>query len=597
MTIKCKGRTGSVLGNAVVVNRAAWGKGPAKALLTGVLAASLSATVMAPARTDAFSEKSDDFLSRQYSAAKTSGWASVIVKFAGEPTPANMAEIRALGGDVYRSLPIIQSAAIRVPVRNMRKLASLKFVIRLSADATVKKCDEFTRGSSKADAAVQQYGLSGNGVRVAVIDSGVRSNKDLKDLVDNDNRIVGRASFVQDGYGNSDMCGHGTHVAGIIAGNGKMSTGSSYFRTFYGVAQRADIVSIRVLDKTGQGTVSQVISGIQWAITNKTLYRIKVMNLSFGHPVGESYKTDPLCQSVEAAWKAGIVVVCAAGNGGRANADSAPGRDNEGFGTAWGSIQSPANDPYVITVGAAKQRGGGRGNDTIATYSARGPSRLDFVLKPDLVAPGNRVISLNVPSSYIDVTYGDLANVDLNEYKYTSSDLPSEKYARLSGTSMAAPVVAGAAALMLEKDPTLTPDTIKARLMMTADKWLDQNGLPSPCTYGAGYVNVQAALGCKSVASKSAMSPSLYRDALGNVLIDKTNVMWGSQIIWGTDVVWGVEEAPNFQVIWGTGVIWGTQIIWGSDVLSGIPTWTDQVIWGTNSSAADLGMTTLKGED
>jgi len=270
-------------------------------------------------------------------------------------------------------------------------------------------------------AAIQQYGVSGKGIRVAVLDSGVHAHRDLKDAVANDTRRFGRINFVPDGLSDDDLCGHGTHIAGIIAGNGKQSTGTAYFRTFCGVAQGADVVNIRVLDKTGQGTVSQVIAGIQWTITNKAALNIRVMNLSFGHPIGESYKTDPLCQAVEAAWKSGIVVVCAAGNGGRTSTDPVLGQDNEGYGTAWGSIQSPANDPYVITVGAMKQRGGGRGNDTIATYSARGPSRLDFVMKPDIVAPGNRVISLNVTGSYLDQTYSSLIAVQMCEYKVSGT--------------------------------------------------------------------------------------------------------------------------------------------------------------------------------
>src|SRR6185437_5575039 len=204
-----------------------------------------------------------------------------------------------------------------------------------------------TVGSSGADIAMQQYGVSGTGVTVAVVDSGVYgAHPDLSA----GSRLLASADFVGDGTNLADPCGHGTHVAGIIAGNGAASTGSQYFRTFYGIARNANLVSARVLDANGQSNVSTVLAGIQWVINNRGKYNIRVMNLSLGHPVGESYTTDPLCQAVEAAWKSGIFVVCAAGNSGRLNAAQVPGMDNEGWGTANGSIQSPANDPFVITV-------------------------------------------------------------------------------------------------------------------------------------------------------------------------------------------------------------------------------------------------------
>src|SRR5262249_43611400 len=155
----------------------------------------------------------------------------------------------------------------------------------------------------------------------------------------------------------NDLLGHGTHVAGIIAGNGYNSAGLTYYHTFYGIARRANIVNVRVLDDQGLGTVSNVIAGIGWVVGNKAGYNIRVLNMPLGNPVFESYTTDPLNQAVEAAWKAGIVVVCSAGNDGRVSdfVDTLNHPENEGYGTNYGSINVPGNDPYVITVGAMKQ--------------------------------------------------------------------------------------------------------------------------------------------------------------------------------------------------------------------------------------------------
>src|SRR5207247_1759165 len=169
---------------------------------------------------------------------------------------------------------------------------------------------------------------------------------------------------------------------------------------------------------------------------NRQAYNIRVINLSLGHPAGESYTTDPLCQAVEQAWNAGIVVVCAAGNGGRKNSSQDATSSNEGYGTAYGSIQSPANSPFVITVGATKSVDGIRANDRIATYSGRGPTRLDFVLKPDIIAPGNRIVSLNAPYSYLETAYGSANAVPSSEYMTGSSCGLTAYYFRLSGTSM-----------------------------------------------------------------------------------------------------------------------------------------------------------------
>lgn len=384
------------------------------------------------------------------------------------------------------------------------------------------RADEFTVQHTGADQAWSQHGLSGHDVTVAVVDSGVQYRYDLRVAGSTASRILTRVNFVSGSTQVYDMCGHGTHIAGIIAGNGYDSTGSNYFRTFYGIAPQARIVSVRVLNDYGQGRVSDVIAGIQWCIKNRVKHNIRVMNLSLGHPVGEPYETDPLCQAVKAAWNAGIVVVCAAGNGGRQQSNADPNLDNEGFGTAYGSIQSPANSPYVITVGAMKQdpaNPNDKAADRLATYSSRGPSRLDYVLKPDLVAPGNRVIALNAVNSYLSNTY-PANRVPWSDYMHNPPSGDSTWYFRLSGTSMAAPVVAGAAALMLQKEPTLTPDTVKARLMVSADKIAFPDGTANPCAFGAGYLNIPAALASTIVATGPALSPSLYRDEEGNVYVD-----------------------------------------------------------------------------
>ena len=195
------------------------------------------------------------------------------------------------------------------------------------------------------------------------------------------------------------------------------------------------MINLRVLDQNGQGSDSLVIDAINQAIALKNAYNIRVINISLGRPIYESYTQDPLCQAVEAAWKAGIVVVVAAGNDGRDNS----------FGTnGYGTINAPANDPYVITVGSMKTMGTpDRSDDLIATYSAKGPTQVDQVVKPDIVAPGNQIVSLLAsPSDTLPATYSqDL--VPLTYYMQTGHGNSSQYY-MLSGTSMATPVVSGA---------------------------------------------------------------------------------------------------------------------------------------------------------
>jgi serine protease AprX len=219
-----------------------------------------------------------------------------------------------------------------------------------------------------------QYGWDGTGVGVAVIDSGMTPKDDLMAGGGVTSRIVYSESFIG-GSDTTDTYGHGTHVAGIVGGNGRDSSGFS--RTFKGVAPNVNFINLRVLDQNGAGQESSVIAAIDRAIQLKDTYNIRIINLSLGHPVYESYTLDPLCQEVEAAWKAGIVVVVAAGNYGRDNSHGTKG---------YGTIASPGNDPFVITVGATKTNGSpSRLDDSIASYSSKGPTAVDHIVKPDLV--------------------------------------------------------------------------------------------------------------------------------------------------------------------------------------------------------------------
>ncbi|MDX1933852.1 MAG: S8 family serine peptidase [Capsulimonadales bacterium] len=588
------------------------------------LTAAFSSAPFAFAQNIDVSTKCDPALRSRLSATRTgksvSGRTEVIVRLTGDLTDQHKRAFEALNGDIYRHLPIIRSVALSVPTRHLSRLAALPFVAHLSADGMVRKTDEFTVEHTGAHTASATYGLTGLGVGVAVIDSGISKHRDLttswtRDEDDDDDfdyRSLIRVTFLGDGI-RHDPCGHGTHVAGILGGSGLASSNWYNFRTFHGIARSAKLISLRVLDRQGCGNVSNVIAALNWAVTNKTRYNIRVINLSLGKPVTESYTTDPLCQAAEAAYRAGIVVVCAAGNGGRKNASVSSSDENEGWGTAYGSIQSPANDPYVITVGALKQdsvRPTNPWSNKIATYSARGPSAIDFTMKPDIVAPGNRIISVNAPDSFLFNTYWQTNGVPMDSYANNSYGT-SPDYFTLSGTSMAAPVVAGAVALMLEKDPTLTPDTVKARLMISAHKWAFPNGKADPCTFGAGMLNIPGALASTVKATRPALSPPLQLSSDGrNVLVDPSQVIWGGGP--GTKPpsnasIWGTDSVKGLQVIWGGGTSTGKFTVNGtpmdvtclSNPLSLISSsvWSNQVIWGGADVKVDLNAISLFNEN
>jgi serine protease AprX len=560
---------------------AAWGRVLALALLT------LSA-VPSNAGTRAALDSDNDTPRKKFSAdlqqrAGANGMVDIIVQYQQMPGSSHLKAMQDGGATIKSKLHTIHGVAMRVPASMLPVLAKNPNVAYITPDRPVSLAssnEDYTTAIEK-DLAVAQFAFNGNGIGVAVIDSGIADHPDLHNA-NGTSRVVYSQSFVAGDTTTSDKYGHGTHVAGLVGGSGVNSgTANGYSKNFAGVAPGVNFINLRVLDQNGAGTDSQVISAIQQAITLKNTYNIRVINISLGRPTFESYTLDPVCQAVESAWKAGIVVVVAAGNDGRNNS-----MGTNGFAT----IGVPANDPAVITVGATRTAvTETRVDDGIASYSSKGPTSFDHLVKPDLVAPGNGLVSLLAVGSTLDKNYKQLEVVP-------SSGTP--KYFRLSGTSMATPLVSGTVAMMLQQNSSLTPDQVKARLMKTAWKGFAQYGQSSDSlgniysnqydifTYGAGYLDVDATLNNTDLSTGVALSPTaVYNSSNNTVTLTDTSTapFGGTSVVWGaTSVVWGKSVVWGASTITGTSVVWGsTSVVWGAKSLSGF-----SVVWGSKSITA-----------
>ena len=372
------------------------------------------------------------------------------------------AEVQALairyGARIRKS--VLGGAVLEVTGGQLVALSEDPDVAHLSGDVPVQRMMAVTNTATGASQVwhrgVGPQGATGRGIGVAVIDSGVAPHRALR------GRIVASLDFTDPKGVGLDRFGHGTHIAGIIAGHDDGG--------YSGIAPEAHIVSLRVLGPDGAGDTSDVINAIDWVIAHKTEYRLRVINLSLGHPVFESYREDPLCQAVERAVRAGLVVVTAAGNMGKTE-DGRP---------IVGGVISPGNTPGALTVGAINTRATGqRSDDVMATYSSRGPTRFDGVLKPELVAPGNKIVAPSAAGSYLATTYPERV-----------SGYGGNAYIEMSGTSMSSAVVAGAVALLLDANPSLSPADTKLALQLTSSRVAGAGLIEA----GAGSLNVAAAV-------------------------------------------------------------------------------------------------------
>lgn len=426
--------------------------------------------------------------------------------------------------------------------------------------------------------------VDGSGVGVAVVDSGIAPHAALA------GKVVASVSFVTGDAGTQDGFGHGTHIAGIIAGAATNNV-TALYRS--GIAPGAHLVNVRVLGSEGVGYTSDVMAGIQWVIANRARYGVRIVNLSLGHPSVEPCLTDPLCIVVEKAAAAGLVVVASAGNGGR----NAAGQQ------VLGSITTPGNSPSAITVGALNTWGTvSRDDDTVASYSSRGPTKYELGLKPDVVAPGNKIVSLEAAGSYLATRYPSqhVAGGGLNGYFL------------MSGTSMAAAMVSGGVALLLDSQPVLTVRQVKLALQLSAS-FMPKDGLIAS---GTGSVNLwsarrvngalQGLTGVPSVTvAGRTVRPSNLLVSDSGALVDRVYGRVGLRLLNALDMLqgWGspgglasrvgllgllnpLASVPATKLVWGelASRVGGNQLIWSEQILSTIGQqliWSEQVLQST----------------
>ncbi len=454
----------------------------------------------------------------------------VIVQKAGAGSGPEQ-QARDLGGRITQDLHLIHAFAAELPAGAVLALAAGADIRWISLDAPVAESassapvdlsalvSAYPQAVHAADLWNTAPALQGQGIGVAVVDSGInRGHPDLSG-----SRVIAEEKFNSNTASMADQNGHGTHIAGIIAGNGTASQGA-----YVGMAPQANLINVKVSDDEGAASAADVVAGLQWINDNKTRYNIRVVNISLNSSLVQSYHVDPIDAAVEILWFNGIVVVTSAGNNSTAK------------------LSAPANDPFVITVGATDDRGtAGLDDDTVAPFSGYGIT-LDGFAKPDLVAPGTNIISLLA-------SHGDTLVKEHRDH-LVSGFPDARQYFRMSGTSMAAPVVAGAVALLLQANPGLNPDQVKGVLKATAVH--DAQVWPgyTSAHAGAGYLDIAAAVHAPTIPVANTGQAASHLLWTGSRPITWNSVSWNS-VSWNS-VSWN-------SVSWNS-VSWNS-VSWNSD--------------------------------
>lgn len=577
----------------------------------------------------------DRELNRRAASARTKQLSSVIVRVKGAELPAPLRKYARPG-----KLDLVNGYLLDVPDAELHVVASNSAIA--CVNGVVQAFTFRTSVQSGAFFARQMMGLTGAGVSVAVLDSGIAP-------VDDFNRWHGfgrmtgtsRITFFKDflipnpALGKTEASctspcypnGHGTHVAGTIAGNGFDSFGEKS-----GIAPEASLIALRVLGRDGSGSLAGVLNALEWVRANVRARNIRVVNLSFGMvPTGSLLEDgsiaalldeNPLAVATKALVDAGIFVVGAGGNFGQiacAGLLNHPTPDRAtGKCDVWGGISAPGTYPWVFTAGANSSKGTfGRDDDARAAFSSRGPAFPLQNAKPDLLAGAVGIESAAAPGSALYQSASRLGS--LIPGAFPMATLP---YMALSGTSQATAVVSGVAALMLQANPRLTPNLMKAILQYTAEDRVGSNALED----GAGFLTALGAVRLSRFyatarrgervpvqpiwskhfiwgnheMSGGIMLPGANAWQLGVVWgTPRVNVNTGDNVVWGTacglgdcrdNIVWGTSSGDN--IVWGTSdgdnVVWGTagsgdNVVWGTSADG------DNVVWGTDCGGQDCG--------